>query len=181
MGVTAGTSINSTTNWLKFSLDSKTLYVSKKPIRYGITWAQLNTANVIFGAKTIVISGKTYKVRLLKGRGDGLTTNYGYGYDLQATWNSEWNRTMYHVSGKPFGAGSSNILTSEGIAEGDWAKFSEADLTMYYGNGSASWTQDTVDVYKAYRGYVGVSFASRDDGYLAVNTFGWRPCLELVG
>lgn len=181
IGLTAGTSQNSTAGWLKFSLDSKTLYVAKCPFRYGISWDQINAVGAVTGTKTIVINGKTYKVRLLKGRGDGLTTAISGGWDNTFTVNSEWNRLMYHVSGTPF-ANASNTLASEGITVGDWAQYSESNLLTYssYGFGSASWCQDQAGTIHVYRGYIGVSFITSISSTYVGNVMGWRPCLELV-
>ena len=179
--LTAGTGQNSTAGWLKFSLDSKTLYVAKRPFRYGISWDAINAAGAVFGTKTIIINGKTYAVRLLKGRGNGSTTNISNGYDTTPAVNSEWNRLMYHVSGKPF-ASSNNKLTSEGISVGDWAQYSEADLLTYYryGNGSYSWCQETAGADKILRGINGVSYCGSSASTNTTSNSGWRPCLELV-
>ena len=179
IGLTEGTSQNSTAGWLKFSLDSKTLYVAKRPFRYGISWNAINAVGAVFGTKKIVINGHTYKVRLLKGRGDGLTTNIAAGYDTSTTWNSEWNRLMYHVSGTPF-ANANNKLTSEGISVGDWAQYSEADLytSNVASSGYISWCSDPSGSDKIVRAWYGVSYiAFLNSG----STAAWRPCLELIG
>lgn len=88
---------------------------------------------------------------------------------------------MYHVSGKPFYY-TQNILTSEGITEGDWAQFSEADLLTnhVYGNGSYSWCQDQAGVDTVARGYDGVSYIFPRYKSATFAYMGWRPCLELV-
>lgn len=182
IGLTTGTSINSEAGWLKFSLDNKTLYVAKKPFRYKLNWDQLNARGAVFGTVQVEINGKLYKVRLLKGRGDGLETVIAGGLDTQPTWGSEWNRLMYHVSGLPF-ANASNKLTSEGITEGDWAQFSEAELlTNYtYGNGSRSWCQESSGPdYRVGRGASGVSGILHVAKNSQILNTGWRPCLELV-
>lgn len=178
IGLTAGASQNSTAGWLKFSLDNKTLYVAKKPYRYGLSWVAINGVGATTGTKTININGHTYKVRLLKGRGDGLTTNIAAGYDTTPTANSEWNRLMYHVSGKPF-ANANNTLASEGISVGDWAQYSEADLytSNVVSSGYISWCSDPSGSDKIVRAWYGVSYISfLNSG----STAAWRPCLELV-
>lgn len=182
IGLTAGTAFNSNAGWLKFSLDYKTLFVAKKPFRYSISWNQINAVGAVFGTTQVTIDGKLYKVRLLKGRGDGLTTSVAEGFDAKPTWGSEWNRLMYHVSGKPF-ANARNTLASEGITEGDWAQFSEAELSTYYtyGYGSYCWCQDSAGTGAAVMiGTLGVSYLSYSA--LGVSTMGngWRPCLELI-
>ena len=173
IGLTEGTSQNSTAGWLKFSLDSKTLYVAKKPLRINISWNTLNSSGLITGTTTTVIGGKTYKVRLLKGRGDGLTTDIGSGYDLKATWNSEWNRTMYHVCSKVF-----STPNSEGLLTGDWAQYSENALGIdaYY-----SWVQELSGTNGLCYGYYGVSYNFSQISSANNAAYTWRPCLELIG
>jgi len=181
IGLTAGTAFNSDAGWLKFALDYKTLYVAKRPFRYNLSWDQINAASIVYG-KDIEINGKLYKVRLLKGRGDGSGGAYTNGYDILPSHNSEWNRLMYHVSGKPF-ANASNTLASEGITEGDWAQFSEAELLTYYthGNGSYCWCQESSAArLRVLRGYNGVSYVAQANQDLIDIRWGWRPCLELV-
>jgi hypothetical protein len=127
IGLTTGTAFNSDAGWLKFSLDYKTLYVSKRPFRYSVSWDQINAVGAVFGTTQVTINGKTYKVRLLKGRGDNLINAAVKGYDVPATHGSEWNRLMYHVAGAPLG-NASNSLASEGITLGDWVQFNASQL-----------------------------------------------------
>lgn len=182
IGLTGGTAFNSDAGWLKFSLDYKTLFVAKKPFRYNLSWNQINARGAVFGTAQVTINGKLYKVRLLKGRGDGLTTTVDDGFDTKSTWGSEWNRLMYHLSGKPFYY-KQNILTSEGLTEGDWAQFSEAELLTngVYGSGSYNWCQDSSGASKVVRGAYGVSYVFQNSPGSIASSYGWRPCLELVG
>lgn len=181
IGLTAGTAFNSDAGWLKFSLDYKTLYVAKRPFRYAISWDQINARGAVFGTVQVTINGKQYIVRLLKGRGDGLSTSISGGYDILPTHGSEWNRLMYHVSDLPFGD-VNNKLTSEGITEGDWAQFSEAELLTYYtyDNGSYNWCRETAGSKRVARGANGVSFGGSDTSSRTLAINGWRPVLELV-
>ena len=181
VGLTAGTAFNSDAGWLKFSLDYKTLYVAKRPFRRSVSWDQINARGAVFGDTQVEINGKLYKVRLLKGRGDELTTSISNGYDTQPTHNSEWNRLMYHVSGTPF-ANASNTLASEGITEGDWAQFSESELLTYHASGTGGYSlcQDQADTTRCARGVYGVSYIRGIDRTSTAITLAWRPCLELV-
>lgn len=182
MGFSDGTAYNSDAGWLKFSLDSKTLYIAKKPFRYGISWDQINAVNLVYGGRTIVINGLTYKVRLIQGRGDGLNTAITSGYDIQPCWNSEWNRTLYHISGRPF-KNDNNTLASEGIYNGDWAQYSENEIWMYFtvGPGAACWCQEGSGTGSSIAsGYAGVSSIMSIPNNNTTTANGWRPCLELV-
>lgn len=170
--------------WLKFSLDGRVLYVAKRPLRHSISWNSINTVGAVFGTTTVVINGDTYKVRLLKGTNAGPVTR-DWGYDEPYTHGSEWNRLLYRVSANPFGD-TRNTLGSEGIATGDWASYSEADIgtAMAYtgGNGGLSWCQETgtTGTTRVSRGNSGVSHSTQDISSNVTTYLGWRPVLELV-
>lgn len=183
IGITQGTVIPDS-GWLKFtdSVDGLTKYISKKPLRSHISWDQIHSRGAVFGSKTVVINGDTYKVRLLSGANSNPATAAS-GYDAPHTHGCEWNRLMYRISAKPFGT-ASNTLASEGIATGDWASYSEKDLVTYHthGNGSYCWCQETgtTPTTRVYRGNVGVSLSSQVTSSFVSSNFGWRVCLELV-
>lgn len=185
IGLTGGVSQNSSTDWMKFSLDSKTLYVSQKPVRNTVNWDMINKAGGWDGLKIVTIGGRNFKIRALKG-----TSKYGVStgeFDGPATVGSEWNRLIYHVSGKPFNT-ASNTYASEGITEGDWAKYSEAQLGNSVTTGSYNLCPDPSSnnngkgyyVCRGGSGTLDISFSGYHQ-YLHVNAkWGWRPCLELI-
>lgn len=185
IGLTAGVPQNSDAGWLKFAdtVDGKTKYISKKPMRHTVSWDALNARGAVFGTTTVVINGDTYKVRLLKGIIADTLVGTSSGYDLPSSHGCEWNRLLYHVSAKPFGH-ASNTLQSEGITEGDWASYSEVDLVTHYthGRGSYNWCQETGTdpTTRVYRGYAGVSHTNQTTSSNASVNRGWRPVLELV-
>ena len=181
VGLTAGMSQHSDAGWLKFALDGKVLYVAKRPFRHSVSWLQLNGQNLVLGTRWIIVSNKTYKIRLLKGRGDNSDTAISAGYDIPQTHGSEWNRLMYHVSGKPFRNGLTR-LASENLIEGDWEKYQESNLItdLNYGNGAYCWCQESAGGFKIGRGYDGVSGIYPNPGDAISKNAGWRPCLELV-
>ena len=184
IGITQGTVIPDA-GWLKFddTVDGKTKYISKKPLRSHISWDALNAVGAVFGSKTVVIKGSTYKVRLLKGIIANTLVGTTNGYDIPASHGCEWNRLMYRISAKPF-ANPNNILASESIVEGDWASYSEADLVTHssHGNGSYQWCQETgtTPTTRVLRGHYGVSSLGRDTSSNSAAVYGWRACLELV-
>lgn len=91
VGVTAGTVCNTnTTTWLKFAYKGKILYISKQLIRTDVTMNHLKAAQVVTGNKTIVIAGKTYKIRLMK--------SPAAQSDASKPLNdNEWHALMYRV------------------------------------------------------------------------------------
>lgn len=183
IGLSEGVSYNSNTGWLKFALNNRTLYVAKQPLRYAISWEAINAAGAVIGTTQITINGKQYIVRLLNGRGDGKKDYYSDGFDVTVTHGSEWNRLMYHVSGKSFEY-TQNTLASEGITEGNWAQFSEAELltSASSGYGSYSWCQGMNGTASSpmVRGYFGVSYTTSTPFTNQHQSYGWRPVLELM-
>lgn len=159
-------------DWLKFALNGKVLYVAMKVLSIRISWAQLNNAGLVFGQKTVVVNNETYKVRLLKGCGPVVNYYQYTGFDVAITHGSEWNRLMYHVAGKPFGS-ASDILTSEGIAEGDWAQYTKDQLETT--TGSICQEADHANCYQRALSHLHY-FPKTDLAYSS----GWRPVLELV-
>lgn len=172
IGLTAGIAFNSDAGWLKFSLENRTLYVAKRPFRYNLMGNDLYYLGVVYGNLQITVSGKRYKVRLLKGRGDGLTTTTPEGNDTESTWGSEWNRLMYHVSASPNGG----AMTSEGISVGDWAQFSDEELGAV-GYGSRTLCQERATTTIFIRRMAAIQRITNANINVAN---GWRPCLELV-
>src|SRR5690606_33437971 len=82
IGLTTGTAQYSDEPWLHFidPVDGLTKYVAKKPYRHTISWDQLTAINAVYGDRTLVIQGNTYKVRLLKGANSDPYVGGG-GYD----------------------------------------------------------------------------------------------------
>lgn len=183
IGLTAGTPM-ADAGWLKFvdSVDEKTKYVSKRPLRHSIGWDHIHAVGAVFGTSTVIVAGRTYKVRLLSGANSNPAVG-AWGHDSPHTHGCEWNRLLYRISAKPF-SDPDNTLTSEGIEEGDWASYSEADLLTFYGNGNGSlqWCQETgtANSVKVIRGFIGVSYSGEYVPSPTAVTRGWRPVLELV-
>src|SRR5690606_22988294 len=67
LGLTAGTSINSNSPWLKFFLDDKIYFVAKQPYRHSISWDNINAVGAVDGSNIILIDGFSYRVGLLEG------------------------------------------------------------------------------------------------------------------
>jgi hypothetical protein len=162
-GVAAGEVHSTTTDWLKFSLDGKVVYVPKAPIRRVLTWDQLNAAGVVFG-KEVTFGGRRYKVRLMTG-GDA---------DPSSVAGGEWNKLMYGVcTGRPAGT---LVL----------ANFSNTELnvvTALKGNASICQEKSKTSAEHIQRGFTDIKSygalaftGARGNG----DNFGWRPLLELI-
>lgn len=179
-GLSAGTTQNSTTDWLKFAHEDKILFVAKKPIRHSITWDAIHAAGCAYGSKTVVIGGLTYKVRLFR---SALTDPALDANADKGAIGSEWNKLMLpiHVEAPSSWAYPVYCGTTE-----DWGiNFTDADLWTISsaGNGTYTWCQEKLTSNAAgrvIRGGGGVSYWST---YTSSNTnanYGWRPVLELL-
>ena len=187
IGLTAGTAQFPNEPWLHFELDGKTLYVAKKPYRHSASWDQINARGAVFGTKTVVINGKTYKVRLLKSVASGdMYTGSDVVYDPVEAYGSEWNRLFYPIhSGKHTDTLNPPSVSGEGIHFGTLAQYTDIDLVVHYtaGNGSYSWCQESVSsdtTRRVCRGVIGVSSLFWDTASNATSRNGWRPVLELA-
>jgi len=186
--ITAGTVINSDTNWYSVEIDNKYLIVPLLPIRYGINWAQLYQKGLVYGTndngkypsgtacnqlRTIKINGRIYKVRLLKGSNADPTPALR-GYSLSGTSNSEFNRIFMPIS-----AESTPLYTGPKLA-------SYTKTELGFTSSVGSWTICIESETPSYtlssgRGY---DSCNRVDGVTKTLTssanIGWRPCLELI-
>lgn len=182
IGMTAGISQNSDCGWLKFAYMGKVEFVAKKTIRYSISWDAINKANAVFGNRTINIGGKTYKVRLLKGKTEGKQDDSSFD---SGTINrgSEWNKLMLPIHHDA--PSNWHYLGNVDYPTENWnVVYTNLDLftSSTAGNGSYSWCQEHGGSTNTHlvRGYSDVSSSahynsSNNDYYL-----GWRPVLEVV-
>ena len=74
IGLTAGTSQNSDSGWLKVVDGNKMLLIAKKTLRHTISWNDINAVSAVFGS-IVTIDGVKYVLRLLS--------------------TTEWDRFMY--------------------------------------------------------------------------------------
>ena len=181
VGISAGTSQNSTAGWLKFALDDKILFVAKKPIRHTISWDNINAADCVYGNKTVQIGGLTYKVRLMKG---AEVDPFNYEATDRDAIGSEWNRLMLpiHVNAPSSWAYPEYVASPTK----DWGiDYTDEDLLTHntYGNGSYSWCQETRSsdtARRVSRGSYGVSYSYASSSSNVSAARSWRPVLELV-
>lgn len=185
VGITAGTSRYSNEPWLKFAYKDSVLLVSKKSIRYRISWDDINEANCVYGDKIVTIKDRKYKIMLMRGIGEDVQPNpktfnrASYG---SACHNSMWNKLMLPIHQK---APSSWEYTDnvQSPTENWNVGYTDADLCTITGNGGYSWCQEMVykSSYYSLRGFDGVSYADAYSSDTIDNRDGWRPCLQLIG
>ncbi len=188
VGISQGTSQNSTAGWLKFAWKGKILFVAKKAFRDSISWDHINSANAVYGGKTVEIDGLTYKIRLMKG---ALTDPSEYEDPDRGAHGSEWNRLMLPIHEQaideswdyPEYVENDIPVWSHNLGSGNQGMYTDEDLLTHYdhGSGSRSWCQETRKdsaAYRVYRGYYGVSTSGSGTSSLTYGRSGWRPCLE---
>jgi len=186
IGLTEGILCNIDTSWLKFLLDGNIIYVPIKPLIHSVTWNAINGCGAVFeneGA-TINVGGENYDITLLRGvnRNCIISGRY-YGWDMDFTHTSEWNRLMYPIH--------SGIHTDDrnqsnpSVSYAQWATYSDGDLLVHnsFGNGTATWVQEaqnTDTTFRFFRGNFGITSVSRVTTPPATSSLGWRPALRLV-
>ena len=184
IGLTDSVLCNIDVPWLKFILDGNIIYVPMKPLMHSVSWDDINECGAVFENKgaTIDIDSNTYDITLLR----GLNKNYNlsgkiYGFDVDYTHTSEWNRLMYPIH-SGIHTDSSNPYTPS-VSYAQWATYSDDDLMVYdrTGNGSVTWvqeTQHTNTTLRFLRGNYGVTYVTRHTTTNAISNYGWRPALR---
>lgn len=178
--ISEGVPIPEDQGWLEFEVEGKTLFISKKYVRHSISWATLYNAGIVAGDnknfihpigidrveqnKRILINGKQYIVRLLKGCDPTIDKHHGRIDKINShSLNSEWAKTF------------KKIIT-DGIYSPD-ELFIDKDF-LY---GSITWCQEVVfDSYRVLTGSRNLSYLSWQPIIYTHQDYGWRPCLELV-
>lgn len=174
VGMTQGTPLQESPEWLKFMIDGKILYVTTRLVQNGPTWKYYNDLGVANGEKVITIRGNDYRVRLLEGANPGRTTPPTTGNaDTVDTGLSEYSRLIPNVysganapsmEGPRFdsiGAGSLDV--GLGIPNSTFCREHYGTDCLLRGGGAALVTSsylrgmDTANPYWA-----------------------WRPCLERI-
>jgi hypothetical protein len=186
VGISQGTSQNSTVGWLKFAWQGKILFVAKKAFRNSISWDHINSANAVYGDKSVVIDGLSYKIRLLK----GANKDPAGAYSGAICHGSEWNRLMLPIHQEaisknwayPNNVESDIPVWAHSLGNGTQSRYTDEDLLTKsdYGSGSYSWCQEVAEsaAYRVYRGFRGVSNSNSNTSSDAYSGMGWRPCLE---
>jgi hypothetical protein len=186
LGVTQGTLQNSTTDWFKFGLGDKTLFIPKQTFRHSISWDHIYSRGLVYGTddnglaptgtptnqlRVVSKDGFNYKVRLI--RGSSIDPHNGTsGTNLAISQGSEWNELMYRVSSaNPNGTGE------------NFAMYTDAQLNITSGNGTYIWCQEQYSVgstSRVFRGSNSVGYLSNNTSSFTGSSRGWRPALELI-
>ena len=186
LNVTQGNLQNSDTDWFKFSIDEKTLFVPKQTIRSHISWDHLYSRGLVYGTddngvaptgtptnqlRIVSKEGFDYKVRLLTGASND-PHDGTFGYDIAGSQCSEWNELMYRVS-----------TSNPNGTENNFAMYTDGQLNITSGNGTYSWAQEQYSAgspYRVIRGNFSITFWDGTTSSSTSTNRGWRPVLELI-
>jgi hypothetical protein len=164
--------------WLAFMDNGKLFMVPSIPISISVTWYDLLERDLVFG-KEVIIDGKTFNCRLIKGVSDSYDHTRG-GFNIEETKGSEWDALFSLVhNGQHTDSLGKKLCTVETFGE-----LSDEDLNLHrdFGLGSRSWCQEKVERKNVVvqRGYLGAFYlVTMAPGNKSI-TNGWRPILEEV-
>ena len=201
-GLEVGTLLYDFCDWLKFYVGANAvcntnngvpyvMYVSKRPVRYGIGWENINTVGAVDGTKVIAINDNNYKVRLLSGaKVDPTIYGNGVACEDKAGETSEWNELIYRVHkdvptcidpaiGMPQGHSTSRHGGSQ--MHGNWLRLDDDELATNHGlmNGTLCHCKEkNTSGDNVERGYYGI--AGWHVSTSSHSSRSWRPVLELV-
>ena len=183
IGLTAGSSINSDTLWLKYIYLNKIEFIPLKPIRYNISWDSINNVDCVFGNKIININGINYKVRLIKGKSEG-QQNDSSSSQGSIVLDSEWNKLLFpiHANSTTRNWKSAYNVENNGNIVSWRINYDNNDLGSDNSSGARCWCQElgSSGATRLCRGYEDISTTSNGIPSDAYADRGWRPCLELV-
>ena len=166
MGITEGTLYNNDCGWLHFYVGENAscnrprkpyeIFISKKTLRYGISWNHINSENGVEGKDVVANNGREYTCRLLTGKKSA---------DSLDGMGSEWDSLIYRVHND---------------CVDNWVNMTNKDLGMQYPimPGAFTWCQEYINtVTRVIRGGDNVSTYTTGIYTSPYLDTGWRPVL----
>lgn len=170
LGLTAGTAFNHDADWVKYTRDGKVCYMAKKPLRYNLSWNDINGEDAVDGTAEVTYGDYTYKVRLMWGGDSDPGTSYGV---------NEWNTVMYSLVDC---VDDGHLGEDAEGSDGKWEEWGN-DAVGIGGDsnpdGRTSWCQEVSGNNSVNRGWHSVSDWRSHHAMFAFPSRGWRPVLEL--
>lgn len=186
VGLSEGSSINSTSPWLKFVTGGKTLFIAKKPFRNNCSWLSLYSHGLIYGEQgpgktpaqggadqytTVSRNATSYIVRCLRGA------------DLDPTG---YPQNSYSIPGGDGASEWGRLITKVHQVNGTWFNYTNADLGIGWNfPGAHTLCQEAFAADTKQRVFRGIQNGSveyigsaRDNA--ADYLHGWRPVLEVI-
>jgi hypothetical protein len=201
IGLTSGTAINDTTDWLKFYWHGQIHYIPMKPLRRSVSWDHIYDRGAVYGVSSMGLFGKgtaapsvvqnrevtigtdTFRVKLLKGAENGdvdgstsFTAAGEYGR------NSEYNDLIYRVHQDVPSSASGLTYDGGGQIGDNWASYTDTDLVIAAGDGRAKWAierRSDSTSSRVFRGNVRLSILYSNTSSGVRTDSGWLPSLVL--
>lgn len=161
-------------NWLKFVIDRKIIYVAQLTALFGVSWNSLNAAGLIAG-RDIVIGDNIFTHRVIRGDiVDPTTVDAGLRFpgSTPNVDNSEWGRTIFKVTSTAAGG------------TGEYAQISKSQMQWSEdgGNGNRTIIKErppgAINQYRTMGGFSGCGYVFESDSS-TLGMIGHRPVLEL--
>jgi hypothetical protein len=158
IGLTSGTAINDTTDWLKFYWHGQIHYIPMKPLRHSVSWDHIYDRGAVYGVSSMGLFGKgtaapsvvqnrevtigtdTFRVKLLKGAENGdVDGSTSFPAADESGRNSEYNDLIYRVHQDVPSSASGLTYDGGGQIGDNWASYTDTDLVIAAGDGRAKW------------------------------------------
>jgi hypothetical protein len=186
-GLTAGVSQFNDEPWLKFNDNGTIKLIAKKPLKYSISWNQLNEKGLVFGSVIININNEQYKVRLISGSTSNPAVNDSglyHGFNIREREGGEWNRLMYPI----FGTGHNDNNSNNDLPFGKLADYTGIELHLCRmpnvpPSGHFTLLQETSAANRYTRigaGILGATYMDHIESDGDYPEIGWRPLLEKI-
>jgi hypothetical protein len=201
IGLTSGTAINDTTDWLKFYWHGQIHYVPMKPLRHSVSWDHIYDRGAVYGVSSMGLFGKgtaapsvvqnrevtigtdTFRVKLLKGAENGdVDGSTSFPAADESGRNSEYNDLIYRVHQDVPSSASGLTYDGGGQIGDNWASYTDTDLVIAAGDGRYKWAierRSDSTSGRVYRGYVRLSGLHSLTSSGVSTDFGWLPSLVL--
>lgn len=178
--------------WLVFYYRGEIVYIPQHPIRYNISWDDLESAELVFG-KDIKIGKQTYNISLPTGAkanpvDDVKWQNASASEELEIDlgYGSVWNELIYRVHKDTPGVTDIGENCSGGPQYGEnWDELTDEELNVNWNKcsvGTATWCQETSSndsTTRVHRGHLRLAGSTRSTSSDSGVSLGWRAMLKV--
>lgn len=178
--------------WLVFYYRGEIVYIPQHPIRYNISWDDLESAELVFG-KDIKIGEQTYNISLPTGAKANPTDDVKWQnasaseeLEIDLGYGSVWNELIYRVHKDIPGVTDIGENCSGGPQYGEnWDELTDEELNVNWNKcsvGTATWCQETSSygsTDRVYRGNFRLAFSSWTTSSSSNVNLGWRAMLKV--
>jgi hypothetical protein len=201
IGLTSGTAINDTTDWLKFYWHGQIHYIPMKPLRHSVSWDAIYDRGAVYGVSSMGLFGKgtvapsvvqnrevtigtdTFRVKLLKGAENGdVDGSTSFPAADESGRNSEYNDLIYRVHQDVPSSASGLTFDGGGQIGDNWASYTDTDLVIAAGDGRyklAIERRSDSTSRRVLRGATRLSYLDSTTSSGVHTARGWLPSLVL--